>query len=189
MQSGLNKKNKAGKRGNPSLLLHVCCAPCSTSVYEKLCTRFDLTLYWYNPNIFPLDEHNKRLNEIKRLSKVLDFKLIIDSDSANHQRWRQYQNRQFNNLAIQQLFAEPEGGARCRLCYQMRLEKVVQYALAHTFDYFATTLTVSPYKNTPKITASMIAVMFFVFSCDILRGLPPAIIFSFIPLSKNARST
>lgn len=125
------------------LLLHACCAPCSTSVYENLCSDFDLTVYWYNPNIFPEVEHNKRLKEIKKLSKLLNFKLIIDSDSAkDHQKWLE-KAKKFSK--------EKEAGKRCTLCYDFRLQKVFDYAKKHKYDYFTTTLTVSPYKNAPKI--------------------------------------
>lgn len=135
--------NHAATSTRPSLLLHACCAPCSTAVYEKLCDDFDVTVYWYNPNIFSVAEHDKRFNEIKKLSKILNFELIIDPDSTNHQSW--------NNEAMKQLAFEPEGRSRCWLCYQMRLEKVFQYAVDKNFDFFTTTLTVSPHKNALKI--------------------------------------
>ncbi|MFA5926958.1 MAG: epoxyqueuosine reductase QueH [Patescibacteria group bacterium] len=127
----------------PTLLLHACCAPCSTSVYERLSNNYDLTVYWYNPNIFPFDEHNKRLEEIKKLSGIFDFALVIDPETTNHQQW--------NSETVQRLSTAPEGGARCWLCYHMRLEKVAKYAVEKGFSYFSSTLSVSPHKNAAKI--------------------------------------
>ena len=128
----------------PKLLLHVCCAPCSSYVLEYLKDYFDITVFYYNPNISSLDEYYKRLNEEKRFVKEYPFKeeiSIIDGD---------YDNERFEE-EIKGLENEKEGGARCFKCYRLRLSKSAKYARDNNFDYFTTTLTISPYKNANKL--------------------------------------
>lgn len=128
----------------PSLLLHACCAPCSSSVLEKLSSFFEITIYYYNPNISPVEEYNKRVFEIKNfLDKLHPHNPIhfVEGD---------YNPDDFDEV-IKGLEHEPEGGARCSKCYYLRLEKAAQFAIANKFDYFTTTLSVSPYKNAEKL--------------------------------------
>lgn len=131
------------KTSKKSLLLHVCCAPCATSVYEKISNDFEITLFWFNPNIEPAEEHEKRLNEVIKLSKILDAPLIINEKyPAENQSW---------NILTKNFADEKEGGIRCRLCIKNRLLFTAKYANENNFDYFATTLTVSPHKNSQII--------------------------------------
>ena len=128
----------------PKLLLHVCCAPCSSYVLEYLNSYFDITVFYYNPNISSINEYNKRLDEEIRFVKEYPFKnkiVVINGD---------YDNKEFEKT-ISGLEHEKEGGARCFKCYRLRLEKSAQYAKDNNFDYFTTTLTISPYKNSNVI--------------------------------------
>ena len=122
------------------ILLHSCCGPCSTYVISYLTKYFDITILYYNPNIFPYDEYLKRkdeqikvINEIEKTNNIN----IMDCD---------YDNEIYNNL-IKGLENEPERGSRCKICYKMRMEKTAILAKENDFDYFCTTLSVSPYKN------------------------------------------
>ncbi|MDD2505440.1 MAG: epoxyqueuosine reductase QueH [Bacilli bacterium] len=122
------------------LLLHSCCGPCSTSVIEKLTTYFDITVIYYNPNIEPLNEYLKRKEEQLKLLKKLNIK---------HYEI-EYYNEEFNQVS-KGYEKEPENGARCYLCYKLRLDKTAKIAKENSFDYFGTTLTVSPSKNSKVI--------------------------------------
>ena len=129
------------EKGNiPTLLLHSCCAPCSSYVLEYLSNHFKITIYYYNPNISPIDEFNKRVEEQKRLIKELPTKNKIDFIEGY------YDNNLYEEI-IKGLEEEKEGGARCHLCYRMRLENTAKLAKEKGFDYFTTTLSISPYKN------------------------------------------
>ena len=128
----------------PPLLLHVCCGPCSSSVLERLASFFEITIYYYNPNISPIDEYQKRVEEVKRLIKEFNFKNPI------HFMEGKYDNEKFENIA-KGLENEPEGGARCTKCYYLRLHETAEVAKDNNFDYFTTTLSVSPYKNADKL--------------------------------------
>ncbi len=128
----------------PSLLLHVCCAPCSSYVLEYLSDFFDITLYFYNPNISPESEYVYRLQELKRLVSEMGVFAKIENG--------EYEPERFLQLA-DGLEAEPEGGERCFRCYRLRLLESGKYAAAHGFDYFTTTLSISPYKNAEKLNA------------------------------------
>ena len=118
-----------------TLLLHSCCGPCSSSVIERLKDYFDITVLYYNPNIEPVEEYIKRKNEQLRLLKELDVK-YLDID---------YLNEEYHNT-IKGYENEPENGARCPICYRLRMEKTAKLAKDNNFDYFCTTLTVSPHK-------------------------------------------
>lgn len=134
----IEKHQKAEER--PRLLLHACCAPCSSYVLEYLCKYFDITLFFYNPNISPRDEYDMRLSELRRLVSDMglgDSVTVIDSD---------YTPELFYKIA-KGLEDAPEGGERCRRCYEMRLRKTAEAAKAGGFDYFTTTLSISPHKN------------------------------------------
>ncbi|MDD4188425.1 MAG: epoxyqueuosine reductase QueH [Bacilli bacterium] len=122
------------------LLLHSCCAPCGASVIEKLKPDFSLTVLFYNPNIEPFAEYTKRKDEQIKLLKKLNINYLeID-----------YLNDEFKNK-VKGFEKEKEGGKRCELCYKLRLEKTAKLAKINNFDYFTTTLTVSPYKNSKII--------------------------------------
>ena len=127
----------------PKLLLHSCCGPCSTTVLSFLKDYFDITVLYYNPNIEPITEYNKRKSEQIRFINELNDKSIkfLDCD---------YDNASFKK-AVVGLEKEKEGGARCGVCFKLRLTKTVLLAKDMHFDYFGTTLTVSPYKNSKLI--------------------------------------
>lgn len=122
----------------PSLLLHACCAPCSSYVLEYLNPHFDITLFFSNPNISPEEEYQKRLCELKRLVLEMGLSVKIIEDD--------YSPKDFFDMA-KGLETLPEGGERCRKCYQLRLHKTAALAKQGGFDCFCTTLSISPYKN------------------------------------------
>lgn len=130
----------------PKVLLHSCCGPCSTQVIDFLKDYFNITIYYYNPNIEPLEEYLKRKQEQIRFineynKKALDKIEYIDSN---------YDNEVFENF-IKGLEREPEGGARCSKCFYLRLKNTALKAKENKFEYFGTTLTVSPHKNSQVI--------------------------------------
>ena len=128
----------------PKLLLHSCCAPCSSYVIEYLTKYFDITIFYYNPNISPYDEYLKRKNEqIKLIEKINNInKLDIT--------YCDYDNDVYEER-IKGLEKEAERGKRCTVCFNLRLDKTARTAKEMKYDYFATTLTVSPYKNAKLI--------------------------------------
>ena len=126
--------------GTPRLLLHTCCAPCSSYCIEYLSNYFDITVLYYNPNISPKEEYEKRKQEQIRFLKEFPSKNKLDILDID------YDYNDFLSIA-KGLEQEKEGGRRCHKCYLLRLEKTAQIAKKHHFDYFGTTLTVSPYKN------------------------------------------
>lgn len=126
----------------PSLLLHACCAPCSSYVMEYLHDYFDITLYFFNPNIAPEEEYIYRKNELKRLASEMGYNIpVIDED---------YNPAPFYELAkgLEEL---PERGERCRRCIGLRLEHTARKAAELGADYFTTTLTISPHKDSAFI--------------------------------------
>lgn len=133
-----NLKNKK------TLLLHACCAPCSSYVIEYLSNYFDITILFYNPNINNDKEYNKRLQELERFVK--EFKtnnpVKVISLGYNHDEYLQ---------TVLGLEEEKEGGSRCLKCYRLRIEKTFEYAKQYNFDYVTTTLTISPLKNSQVI--------------------------------------
>ena len=132
----LQKLSLANKR--PSLLLHACCAPCSSYVLEYLTQYFDITVFYYNPNISPENEYLHRVSEIKRLiSEMCPSVSFIEG---------RYEPEKFYEMA-KGLENEPERGARCLKCYRMRLEESAVIAKENKFDYFTTTLSISPQKD------------------------------------------
>lgn len=124
----------------PRLLLHTCCAPCSSYCIEYLSNYFDITVLYYNPNISPAEEYEKRKKEQIKFINEFKSKNILDILDVD------YNYDEFLNIAVG-LEQEPEGGKRCQKCYKLRLEKTAQVAVQNNFDFFGTTLTVSPYKN------------------------------------------
>ena len=128
----------------PKLLLHVCCAPCSTACLEKLTGAFDLVCYYYNPNISPQAEFDRRYGELERLVSVMPL-------SAQPQLLKgMYEPECFEELS-RGLEDLPEGGERCERCYRLRLEATAREAKKRGIQYFTTTLSVSPYKNAEKL--------------------------------------
>lgn len=123
----------------PKLLLHSCCGPCSSYVINYLKNYFDITIYYYNPNIEPNEEYLKRKKEQIRLIEELNLDNLryLDCD---------YDNDVYRNAIIGHE-KDLEGGNRCHLCYELRLKKTLDVALENNYEYFGTTLTVSPYKN------------------------------------------
>lgn len=125
-----------------TLLLHACCAPCSTYVLSYLTAYFDVTLFWYNPNIHPKEEHDKRRSELRRLAAI--YHVSVADGGYDPQAFF---------CSAKGLESEPEGGLRCQKCFFLRLDQAAQYAAAHNFDYFCTTLTISPHKNAEQVNA------------------------------------
>ena len=124
----------------PSLLLHSCCAPCSSYVLEYLSQHFNITVLYYNPNISSKEEYILRLAEQKRFIEVLPSKNPVKLIEGY------YEPKEFYAIA-KGLESCPERGERCRKCYRLRLEYTAKLAKAEGFDYFATTLTLSPLKD------------------------------------------
>ena len=107
----------------PRLLLHACCGPCSSAVLERLCRYFDITVLYYNPNTWPAEEYHRRGEELERF------------------------------VAAAHPLGEPERGSRCTVCYRLRMRRAAQYAAEHGFDWFTTTLSISPHKDAKRINA------------------------------------
>lgn len=128
----------------PTLLLHACCGPCSSYVLEYLTKYFDITIYYYNPNIDTLDEFDKRINEVNSLINQMPL------DSKVNVIRGKYDNEEFEKIASGYEM-DNEGGPRCFKCYRMRLLSTVKEAMKNRFDYFGTTLSISPYKNSNKL--------------------------------------
>lgn len=133
------EKTAAEHRGD-RLLLHCCCAPCTLGVVERVTAFFDVTLYWYNPNIMPRAEHDKRLTELRRVADIFSLKLIEGG----------YDNDAYCDMTKEMRF-EAEGGARCFACIDMRLAAAACFADENDFDFYCSTLTVSPHKNAELI--------------------------------------
>lgn len=133
----IDRHEKAGER--PTLLLHSCCAPCSSYVLEYLNRYFQITLFYYNPNITEEEEYKKRIVEVKRLVNEMGLSGIEVLEG-------EYEPELFFDMA-KKWPGEKEGGKRCYDCYEMRLQKTAQEAKKGNFDYFTTTLSISPHKN------------------------------------------
>ena len=124
------------------LLLHICCAPCSTEAVERLSSEHDVTGFFYNPNIHPREEYDLRRRELEKYAGGIELPVICgEYDTA---RWADF---------VVGLEEEPEGGRRCTVCFQMRLEKTADVAAELDFDAFTTTLSISPHKNSAVINA------------------------------------
>lgn len=126
------------------ILLHSCCAPCSSHVITYLAPYYNITVLYYNPNIYPKEEYEKRKQE--------QIKLINELNTPNK---LDYLDCDYDNDVYEELIKGyencPERGARCPICFKLRLEKTAKLAKEHNYDYFCTTLTVSPYKNATQI--------------------------------------
>lgn len=141
--------SKSAANTKPSLLLHACCGPCSSYVLEYLSQYFAITVFYYNPNIYPQEEYNRRLSELKTFYTKF-------APAANVRVVEEVYNPEDFYTAIQihehpERATEPEKGERCRLCYKFRLQKAYEYAAAHKYDYYCTTLSISPFKDAEKI--------------------------------------
>jgi len=135
---------KENKDKTPKLLLHSCCAPCSSYVLEYLTNYFDITILFYNPNISLEKEYQKRLNEIKKLVKEIPHNNKIEIVEGR------YEPKEFFDIA-KGLEDAKEGGERCFKCYRLREEEAAKYAKENNFDFFTTTLSISPHKNAQKL--------------------------------------
>ena len=125
----------------PKLLLHSCCGPCSSACIERLLNFFDITIFYYNPNIYPKQEFEKRLFNQNKVIKFFN-KVKIVSPTYDEQEYLQ---------KIKGLEGEKEGGSRCDACFELRLFQTALFAKEHGYDYFGTTLTVSSHKNEQHI--------------------------------------
>lgn len=128
----------------PTLLIHSCCAPCSSYVLEYLSEYFRITVLYYNPNIYPESEYTKRILEQQNLIREMKFKHPVSFLAGR------YEKEKFYSMA-QGLEDVKEGGARCMKCYELRLREAARQAAAGGFDYFTTTLSISPMKNAQKL--------------------------------------
>ena len=137
----LMEKQILNSKEGSSLLLHACCAPCSSAVLERLASHFKISILYYNPNITEEKEYQKRLDELKNFISKLTFKYPIDIIDSR------YEPKEFFQIA-KGLEKEKERGKRCYKCYELRLEETAKVAKEKNFDFFATTLTLSPYKMT-----------------------------------------
>ena len=128
----------------PTLLLHSCCAPCSSYVIEYLSQYFHLTVFYYNPNISEFEEYKKRVEEQKRLIRQFPTKYKVEFIEGT------YDNDNYNKniLGLEDC---KEGGERCTVCYEMRMREAAKEAKESGFDYFTTTLSISPLKNSTKL--------------------------------------
>lgn len=144
IKNELNKKHFFNKHKKPTLLLHACCAPCSSYVLEYLSKYFKITLFFYNPNISPISEFEKRYSELIRLTSEMPGCEDVDIVDIG------YGNFEFMKIS-KGLEESPEGGERCFKCYELRMSAAASYAKTNNFDYFTTTLSISPHKNSNKI--------------------------------------
>lgn len=127
------------KEKKPRLLLHSCCAPCSSYVLEYLSSYFEITIFYYNPNITEKDEYEKRIQEVKRLIQEMGL-IGVNVVEGEHDP------KAFFAMAAKWP-GEREGGRRCYDCYKMRLDRTAELAAQEGYDYFTTTLSISPHKN------------------------------------------
>ena len=134
----IRRHSQAGE--TPSLLLHSCCGPCSGYVLEYLSAYFNITLFYYNPNILPKEEYTKRVHTQKQFVNIFSGSNSIEFLEGA------YEPKKFL-LAVKGFEDEPEGGKRCEICFRLRLEESAKTAKKLGCDYFSTTLSVSPHKN------------------------------------------
>ena len=143
------KNSKIGHK--PKLLLHACCAPCSSHCLELLAQTFDITIYYYNPNIHPQEEYFRRLEELENFLTIfpvaVNNKIKLVKDDYHVEDFFTATNVQ-EEVELQ---VEPEKGERCRRCYQFRMTRAWEFAEENQFDYFTTTLSISPHKDSKKI--------------------------------------
>ena len=133
-------KTRASSQHVPRLLLHACCAPCSSAVLERLSPYLQITVLYYNPNIFPEEEYRKRVLELKRLIAETDYPNPVEAVEGPYEPERFF-------ASVKGLEKEPEGGARCEKCFRLRLSEAVRAAKEGAYDFVTTTLTISPQKD------------------------------------------
>lgn len=136
---GIDKEGRT-----PRLFLHSCCAPCSSYVLEYLSRYFEITVFFYNPNISPAEEYEKRVEEIRRMIGEMEFVHPVKLVEG------EYDPQVFFQMA-KGMEHIPEGGERCFGCYRLRMEEAARLAKEGNYDYFTTTLSISPLKNAQKI--------------------------------------
>ena len=137
--------DKTGKgRKSTNSLLHSCCAPCSSYVLEYLSQYFKITVFYYNPNIYPESEYTKRILEQQKLIEEMHFRYPVSFLAGKYDRDRFYE-------MAKGLEEVKEGGSGCMGCYELRLKESAEIAVAGEFDYFTTTLSISPMKNAQKL--------------------------------------
>ena len=122
------------------LLLHICCATCAAYVLESLCDQYEITAYYYNPNIYPDEEYQKRFSEAKKYCH--EHKIAFVEETPNRQDW-------FSLTMGHE--HDPERGQRCTICYRMRLQKTAEYAREHGFQMWGTDLSISPHKDAKRL--------------------------------------
>ena len=143
LEDTVKRHTERGER--PRLLLHACCAPCSSYVLEYLSQYFRITVFDYNPNISPVEEFRARTEEIERLVREMPFPMERPEVLIGR-----YDPERFY-AAVKGHEDDPEGGARCEICFRMRLTEAAEAAREGNFDYFTTTLSISPLKNAPLL--------------------------------------
>lgn len=155
-QKELGKVLSREKERIPTLLLHSCCAPCSSYVLEYLAQYFSITVFYYNPNIYPEEEYEKRVEEQRRLIREMNAKNRIAPDEIQKQEIRfcagRFDPQEFYH-AVKGLEKIPEGGERCHACFRLRLTEAAKIAKEGNYDYVTTTLTISPLKNAEVLNA------------------------------------
>lgn len=124
------------------LLIHTCCAPCALTAITRLASEYQITLFFYNPNIHPEEEYKKRLKEVNRCKEIFGIEVI--EGEYNPDKWFE---------EVKGLEKEPEGGTRCSICFKDRLNKTAEIAVSYKYDAFTTTLTVSPHKKAEVINS------------------------------------
>jgi predicted adenine nucleotide alpha hydrolase (AANH) superfamily ATPase len=132
--------NRNRNRAKPKVLLHICCGPDSTAVYERLEHQYEVIGYFHNPNIYPEDEYEKRAQNALKAGKELGFQVMVPE--YDQKEWLK---------TVKGLEKEPEGGKRCEVCFRHNLEATAQKALELGISFFTTTLTISPHKSSEKI--------------------------------------
>lgn len=142
LEKVLNRLEKEQKV--PALLIHSCCAPCSSYVLEYLSRYFRITVFYYNPNIYPESEYTKRILEQQNLIRRMEFKHPVSFLAGKYDKEKFY-------AMSEGMEDMKEGGARCMKCYELRLREAAEQARAGGFDYFTTTLSISPMKNAQKL--------------------------------------
>ena len=140
LEKELQNIKNLGKK--PRLLIHACCGPCFTIPYEILNQYFEITILYNNSNIYPKEEHDRRLNELKKYVKDIGANLkIIETE---------YDNEKYNQ-DLEHRASDKEGHERCRICFRKRLKEGFEYASKNGFEYFGTVMTISRYKNAQDI--------------------------------------
>ena len=140
MEKVLRRLEAEGTR--PRLLLHACCAPCSSATLERLADHFDLTILYYNPNIYPPEEYHRREKELERFVQQAGYRFpVVELPYEPHEFYS----------AVKGLEREPEKGERCTVCYRLRLEQAARYAAEQGFEWYCTTLSISPMKDPVRI--------------------------------------